>query len=107
MNWLTRIFRKNRTDGPGDVAGLGDMLSCLEVGEQLQQFLDAEIDDATALRINEHLEACRRCGLESDTYRRIKATLAARRQDVPPETAERLREFGRQLVERGSPPVNR
>jgi hypothetical protein len=50
-----------------------------------------------------HLEDCRRCGLEAETYERIRQTLAERRPEVPDESVERLREFGRGLI-RGEEP---
>ncbi|GIU89782.1 MAG: hypothetical protein KatS3mg010_0881 [Acidimicrobiia bacterium] len=49
-------------------------------------------------RIAAHLEACRRCGLEAETYERIKSTLAAQRPEMPADSVERLREFGERLI---------
>lgn len=77
--------------------------SCRHVGEQLQSYLDGHIDADTAARISAHLDECRRCGMEAETYERIKATLLARRPDVPPDSIERLREFGERLVRGGDP----
>ena|SRR6056297_1720038 len=79
-------------------------MSCHQVGEVLQQFLDGHIDDERAARIEEHLEECRRCGMEADTYERIKATLSAQRSEVPAESVDRLREFGERLA-RGEDPM--
>lgn len=73
-------------------------MDCHEVGELLQHFLDGELDASRAARIAEHLDDCRRCGLEAEAYEQIKASLAARRPDVPAESLERLREFGRRLA---------
>ena len=78
-------------------------MSCHQVGAVLQEFLDGDIDEERARRIEEHLEECRRCGLEAETYERIKATLAAQRPEVPEESVERLREFGERLA-RGEEP---
>jgi anti-sigma factor RsiW len=69
-------------------------LTCHEVGEILQQYLDGHVDADRAGRIEIHLEECRRCGLEAETYERIKATLAAQRPDIPEESLNRLRAFG-------------
>ena len=82
----------------------GLTVECHAVGEELQRFLDGDIDADTASRIEAHLEHCLRCGLEIATYRRIKATLEAQRPDVPLESIERLREFGRRLA-RGEHPA--
>jgi hypothetical protein len=78
----------------------GDPLSCPEVGRLLQRYLDGELEDERdAQPLSSHLEDCRRCGLEADTYRKIKAVLESRRLPVPPESVERLREFGAGLAD--------
>ena len=79
-------------------------MSCHQVGELLQQYLDGQIDADRAGRIEAHLDECRRCGMEAETYERIKATLAAQRPDVPAEPLDRLREFGQRLA-RGEDPT--
>ncbi len=79
-------------------------MSCHQVGELLQQYLDGQVDSDRAGRIEAHLDECRRCGMEADTYERIKATLAAQRSDVPAESLDRLREFGQRLA-RGEDPT--
>ena len=79
-------------------------MNCHQVGELLQQYLDGQIDADRAGRIEEHLDECRRCGMEAETYARIKATLAAQRADVPAESLDRLREFGQRLA-RGEDPT--
>jgi anti-sigma factor (TIGR02949 family) len=83
-----------------------DAMSCHQVGEVLQQYLDGEIDADRARRIEAHLDECRRCGMEADTYDRIKATFAAQRPRVPTESVDRLREFGARLA-RGEDPSAR
>lgn len=50
--------------------------SCRRIAKRLQTFLDGELDTASAATVARHLEACRRCGLEVDTYTRVKASLA-------------------------------
>ncbi len=92
-NWLMKLFGR----------GPGEQLDCHAVGELLQQYLDDEIDPKRGALIAAHLEDCRRCGLEADTYEQIKRTLASQRSDVPEESVERLREFGRSLI-RGEEP---
>ncbi len=87
---LKRRARWRRPDTPA---------SCREVGRVLQHHLDGVVDDDYAKIIAEHLEECRRCGLEYETYRTIKEALARRRGRVDDEALARLREFGRHLAE--------
>jgi len=79
-------------------------MSCHQVGEVLQQYLDGHIDAERARRIEAHLDECRRCGMEADTYELIKSTLVAHRPQVPAESIDRLREFGERLA-RGEEPT--
>jgi anti-sigma factor RsiW len=87
------------------------MASCMKVIQALQSYLDGHTDEATTRRVANHLEACRRCGLEAATYRQLKASLARRTPQVDDVTVERLRAFGRDLAARrlderpGPPPV--
>jgi anti-sigma factor RsiW len=84
-------------------------MSCAEVAEALQSYLDTEIDDLVARRVAQHLEMCRRCGLEADTYRAIKDAVARRAMPVDPYAMDRLRAFGARLAaehrDTGSPPA--
>ncbi len=82
-------------------------MDCHEVGALLQHYLDGHIDAERARRIEAHLKECRRCGMEADTYERIKASLAAHRPEVPPESVDRLREFGQRLARGEDPSVDR
>jgi anti-sigma factor RsiW len=52
------------------------MVECLRVSRVLQSYLDGVVDEVTARRVARHLERCRRCGAEADTYSAIKAALA-------------------------------
>lgn len=87
--WLTR--RANRP------------LSCHQVGKLIQSYLDREVDDLTARRVARHLEDCRRCGLETQIYTAIKASLARSESELPPDALDRLRAFSRELTEGGDP----
>jgi predicted anti-sigma-YlaC factor YlaD len=74
------------------------MRTCHEVGRVLQRYLDEELDQARVKKAASHLEHCRRCKMEADTYARIKQSLArvARQGLVHPEDQlliERLRRF--------------
>jgi len=68
----------------------------------LQRYLDGEIDEVTARRVAVHLEACRRCGLESATYTEIKRAVSTRSRAVPAEALQRLRAFATELADGGS-----
>ncbi len=91
--WKTRLFGWAMHGG----------LTCREVGKVLQSYLDEQIDTERAAQIEVHLEECRRCGLDAETYERIKATLAAQRPVIPAESIDRLRVFGERLASGGEP----
>ncbi len=78
-------------------------LTCREVGRLLQRYLDGHTDEHATARIAEHLEDCRRCGLEAEIYREIKASLARHAPALPETTLARLRRFGDQLAMHGPP----
>lgn len=79
--------------------GKREIASCMEVARALQAYLDGEVDTVTARRVARHLEICRRCGLEAQTYLAIKDTLARGGRDVDPAAVARLRAFGAHLIE--------
>ena len=70
---------------------------CAEVARWLQPYLDGEVDGRTLRLVSAHLEVCRRCGLEAETYRALKQALV-RRSDPPPEPVARLRAFADRLT---------
>lgn len=75
------------------------MASCMQVMRVLQSYLDGQTDEVTARRVANHLDACRRCGLEAATYREIKAALARRpAATLGDDSIERLRQFGSALA---------
>lgn len=81
-------------------------MTCMQVAHVLQACLDGEADETTARRVAEHVQDCRRCGLETAVYREIKDSLA--RQEVPDERAlARLRDFGSALLTSSGPPEAR
>lgn len=73
-------------------------LMCPEVRRTLQRYLDGEVDEHWAARVRAHLDDCRRCGLEADTYQALKGNLEARGPEVPDELVGRLRDFAEGLV---------
>ncbi len=80
--------------------GSREVASCLEVGRVLQSYLHGHVDELTARRVARHLELCRRCGLEAETFTEIKNALSRRGQvEVDPGAVARLREFGARLLE--------
>jgi anti-sigma factor RsiW len=81
--------------------GPGHAPSCREVGRLLQAYLDGQVDEVTTHRVAQHLEDCRRCGLEASTYRELKASLARSAPRLDRTAVERLRAFGASLSEQG------
>ncbi|WP_107119967.1 anti-sigma factor family protein [Streptomyces regalis] len=75
-------------------------MNCMQVARVLQAYLDGETDEVTARRVAAHLEDCRRCGLEVETYRKIKDALT-RRSEPDAEAVERLRGFAEGLLHSG------
>ena len=78
---------------------------CRQVAQVLQAYLDGEVDVATTRRVHDHLETCRRCGLEATTYRAIKDAIpmaASQGQHaaspVDPGALDRLRSFADDLL---------
>ena len=63
---------------------------CVEVGRQIQTYLDDGIDPVTAAKVSNHLEACRRCGLTAHDYRLLKTALAHSAAPLPTEPLQRL-----------------
>jgi anti-sigma factor RsiW len=91
-----------------------DMLAmrarCYRVARVLQSYLDGEVTPPTAHAVEEHLEECRRCGLEAEAYLSIKAAIAAGggsdAAKVDPDAVARLTAFARELsVTDGSEPA--
>jgi predicted anti-sigma-YlaC factor YlaD len=80
-----------------------EVATCREVGRMMQTYLDGELDGASADNVTAHLEHCLRCGMEADTYGRIKEALAHVSSDgqIHPEdqlAIERLRRFADTLT---------
>ncbi len=86
---------------PRRLRGTKEMASCMQVMRVLQSYLDGEIDEVTARRVANHLDACRRCGLEAATYREIKAALRRRTAPLDRAAAASLRAFGAALARDG------
>lgn len=78
---------------------LSEMARCLRTSRVLQRYLDGEADDLTAARVAEHLETCRRCGLQARTYQAIKDALRAGSRDIDDLALRRLHAFSRSLAD--------
>ncbi len=71
--------------------------SCLRTRRLLQRFLDGETDPDLAARIARHLQACRACGLEAQTYRDITSSLHTLAAPPPDHALDRLAQFAASL----------
>jgi anti-sigma factor RsiW len=79
-------------------------MTCAEVARVLQRFLDGRLDVQRARRAAVHLDRCRDCGLELETYVAIKESLF--RLGAPPDDAVvRLHDFADRLA-RGDIPIS-
>jgi len=73
--------------------GTPAVASCRHAHKNVQGYLDGTLDDRNSKRVALHLETCRRCGLEADSYLAIKRSLASR-VDVDVDAVQRIRAFG-------------
>lgn len=64
---------------------------CRSVVRALWDFLDAELDDASAAEIDEHLEACGKCRAHADFEQRLVDELAGLRRECRDPAALRAR----------------
>jgi hypothetical protein len=93
---MLRGVRDNRRGGR-------DLGECREAARLLQSYLDGEVSPAARIRVEQHLEVCRRCSLEARTYAKIKAALARWGGPADELLLLRLRQFGVSLVASGHP----
>ena len=76
---------------------------CIEIGRQIQTFLDDGLDPTSAARVASHLNACRRCGLTAEDYRRLKSALAETACPMPAEPLQRLQALAADLASGDAP----
>lgn len=80
---------------------LRERARCMRVARVLQSYLDGEVEPPTARAVEEHLEECRRCGLEASTYTAIKVAIATCQDPasitVDADAVRRLTAFARRL----------
>lgn len=81
----------------GRLIGTRTQLSCHQVGKLLQTYLDDELDPDARRKVAAHLEDCRRCGLEAETYEALKQALQ-RGPMLAEGPVARLRDFGERLA---------
>ena len=76
---------------------------CVQIGRQIQTYLDGGLDASAAAKVSDHLDACRRCGLTADDYRRLKLALAETTAPMPAEPLQRLRALAAELANADTP----
>jgi anti-sigma factor RsiW len=82
----------------GRLIGTRHRLSCRQVAKLLQTYLDDELDSDAARKVEDHLEDCIRCGLETEAYQALKASLQRVPAGSTADAVARLRAFGEQLA---------
>ena len=82
------------------------VLVCKQVAEDLQSYLDNEDTIENRDMIAAHLQACRDCGLEADTFNQIKASLARPVLEIDDSALERLRAFGASITQEAANDLN-
>ncbi|HEV7784336.1 MAG TPA: zf-HC2 domain-containing protein [Thermoanaerobaculia bacterium] len=81
-----------------------DDLTCDDVLDLVEPYVDGDLEAAEAERLRSHLESCRSCAAELTLAERIQAELRALPQlDCPPEIVERVRREGAQVLPFRSP----
>lgn len=73
-------------------------LSCEEIMEVLQDYLDGTVDEKTARKVASHLGECTMCAPEAEVYSRIKASLATKSLVVDPDVIAGLTTYGERLA---------
>ncbi|MGO8873590.1 MAG: anti-sigma factor family protein [Acidimicrobiales bacterium] len=77
-------------------------VTCLQVARILQRYLDDQLDEGAAAQVADHLDECRRCGLDAESYREVKVALASRARPPSPDQVKRLSSFVAELVSDGN-----
>lgn len=73
------------------------MLRCRDIVELLSEYLDGQLDPATAEALEAHLADCQECTAFINTYRgTLRMTRQLREEQLPPALRERLLTFLRQ-----------
>lgn len=78
-------------------------LSCHQVEQVLQEYLDGELDPEETPKVLAHLDQCRDCGLEADLYTRIKGTLQTYQEAPTDDSMLNVRALAAELASTGLP----
>ncbi len=78
-----------------------DARACAEALDALHEYLDGELAPGRLAHIGQHLDACRRCGLEAEAYRALKQAVRRAGNGVDELALERLRAYARRLPTQG------
>jgi anti-sigma factor RsiW len=72
---------------------------CWRTARLLQRHLDGELGLLSRSEVSAHLRRCRRCGMDADVYRALRAALLASQTDQAAElqALERLNRFAARL----------
>lgn len=74
---------------------------CGDAQDQIYQYLDAELDEATAASVRQHLDGCEGCNDSFDFERRLKSLVRrCLTEDVPATLETKVRELLRQETSR-------
>lgn len=61
---------------------------CGDAQDQIYQYLDSELDEATAGSVREHLDDCEGCFDSFDFHRRLKGVIKSHLNEDMPESLE-------------------
>lgn len=105
---LRRLFggERNPAGGNGNGAGPSDasvdrMITCEQALTFVNEFLDGELDGATAEKVEAHFEVCGRCypHLRMEEAFRTAVRRAGAGKEAPPELRDRVRRLIRDAAE--------
>lgn len=78
------------------------MMTCKDLVDLLSEYVDGELDRATARRLERHLRGCVECTAFLNTFRNTRAmTREAAQAAMPQELRARLRRFLRDRFTQG------
>lgn len=72
-------------------------VNCKEVARRLQSYLDGELNEDRMEQIRAHLDDCVSCGLEFETFKKIKMGLNAQALPSDSDALARLRAFSERI----------
>jgi len=97
-----RIPRPVQRARAGHFEGNALMLRCRDVVELLVEYLDDQLDPATAGALAAHVTGCEECTAFTNTYRKtVQALRQLREEDLPSQLRDRLRGFPNRQTDSG------